>query len=999
MMDLDNYSDEDLDDILDGETINQLETHAILFTQKQAQSTQHEPQRPPPQSAFQLPAGTAEQPHYISDDDDDDGEVIDQAAQPLRAVPSIAGQQRLNHQKQQQQQQQANQQRYGQQPAFRPPNPQFTPSQHPRGPLGAPGGRALPPSQFVRPQQPPQPRPAPITRPYVGQQPPTTQGLRGASLDAEKEKEEQIRALEAELSNLRTQLTTAKGEANLIRSKYDRDVPQLRQKMAEEKARMAEEKAKMERKLQEAHKVQQVVSNELKFANADLQERGRPRTKKAVGKDGGAMTPGGRNKTKFMHMLDGFSDVEVLGVGSPSRDRAGRREQKNGGTPTKGKRKRPAVDSPSFALEMETDDGSFETGAGLFALRSSSTRSGGPSLPYDFLKLVLDHSPLPSLPLTFEAFARFCFPSKPSASFASIIFRRLPQLGVSNLINSSDNDPFRLLVDFSELLLDLWQQCLSERYHLPIYYLAALLHFILQLNAVDVAPRITSSLVPVVVTTCQLVALPRLSLKMVNERGGTVEDLEQHANPAMRKLAADIDVTQCLKLLYLCAVGCLKPPSVDQHSMPSPQAQFWKTMDLEFVVLMLSAKQPEQDWRGMLRLLRTSVMPASVGPLPKSDSSVDSNTTLAVRSRPQVQSPGSGSGSHRGGNRAGQMLPPPLPHIRNNNIVDNPKSDSASTAQVIIDCVSSYLVDTPPRWASSGSAREVSIKLAAMETLMSFASSSFGLLQLAKSDVAIPKIVSALCWAIDGLYDSNIPSESFGKLSITGADDNIKKGGSFLSLAQAQGQANNRKNKGHGYDDSGMSTPQLLSQLISRSTKLVHALVTHPRTSGIVNPIARRLATPRPTTTLTPPPAGGGPPTSTRPGPGRGRNHNGPRAGAGVPIRPTALHALHSRANASFDNSHHPRHNLNKNNNNLTSNVPSNPHASRVSNMTTALPHRYLVSLGRLNFAEEDLIFEQNIDEETVELAHELLELAVERGEGGSVKGVFVEGQHEVDGI
>ncbi|KAJ4364203.1 hypothetical protein N0V85_009303 [Neurospora sp. IMI 360204] len=709
MMDLDSYSDEDLDN-LDGDLLQQLENNAIQFTQKQAQS-QYEPQRPPRPalaSGFQLPGSTAEQPHYISDDDDDfdNGEVIDQAAQPLnlqrpdlpnpaplpfRAVPSIAGQQRLNHE-----QQQANQQRYGQQQGFRP-NPQFAPSQHPRGPLGAPG------------------RPAQITQPYVGERPPTTQR---AGLDADKQKDEAIRALEAELSNLRTQLTTAKGEANLIRSKYDRDIPQL-------KKQMAEEVGKMERRLQEAQKAQQAASNELLFANADLQEeRGRAKTKK-VGRDG-AMTPGGRNKTKFMQMLDGFSEVEVLGMGSPSRDRAGRRERlrdqgNGGGTPTKGKRKRPAVDSPSFALEMETDGGVFED-PGLFALRSNSTTTG-PSLPYDFLKLVLDHSPLPSLPLTFETFARFCFPSKPSASFASIIFRRLPQLGVSNLINSSDNDPFRLLVNFSELLLDMWQQCLSERYHSPIYYLAGLLQFILQLNAVDVAPRITSSLVPVVVTTCQLVALPRLNLKLVNEGGGRVEDLEQHSDPAMRKLAADIDVTQCLTLLYLCAVGCLKPPSVDQH-MSSPQAQFWKTMDLEFVVLMLSAKQPEQDWRGMLRLLRTSIMPGSVGPLPKPDSNADSSTTLAVRSQPQLQSRGSGS------SRGGQMLPPPPP-IRNTNNVDkspsNPEPDSqqASTAQIIIDRVSSYLVDTPLRWASAGSAREVSIKLAALETLMSFASSSF----------------------------------------------------------------------------------------------------------------------------------------------------------------------------------------------------------------------------------------------------------------------------------
>lgn len=387
-MDLDFYPDDDLDN-LDVDTLQQLENNAIQSTQKQAES-----QAP----KYPFPGGTAEQPHYISDDDDeyDNGEVIDQAAQPLnnlqraglpnpapqpfRALPSIAGQQRLNHQ-----QQQANQQRYGQPPAFRP-NPRYGSSQHPRGPVGPPGRQPLPQSQFVHQQ--PQPRPAHITQPYVGQQPPTTQGLRSGAGAADKEKEEYIRTLEAELSNLRTQLTTAQGEAKIMRSKYDRVIPQLRKEMAEQTA-------KMEKKLQEAQRAQQAVSHELLFANADLQqERGRAKTKKA-GKDG-ATTPGGRSKTRYMPMLDGFSEVEVMGVGSPSRDRMGRtdrlRDQGNGGTPTKGKRKRPAVDSPSFALEMESDGGMSED-PGLFVSRWPSSIIPGPTLPYD----VSQHCPFADL--------------------------------------------------------------------------------------------------------------------------------------------------------------------------------------------------------------------------------------------------------------------------------------------------------------------------------------------------------------------------------------------------------------------------------------------------------------------------------------------------------------------------------------------------------------------------------------------------------------------------
>jgi hypothetical protein len=45
--------------------------------------------------------------------------------------------------------------------------------------------------------------------------------------------------------------------------------------------------------------------------------------------------------------------------------------------------------------------------------------------------------------------------------------------------------------------------------------------------------------------------------------------------------------------------------------------------------------------------------------------------------------------------------------------------------------------------------------------------------------------------------------------------------------------------------------------------------------------------------------------------------------------------------------------------------------------------------LARLNFAEEDLVLEAGIDAETVELAHELLELAVTPDEGEEISEMF----------
>lgn len=50
---------------------------------------------------------------------------------------------------------------------------------------------------------------------------------------------------------------------------------------------------------------------------------------------------------------------------------------------------------------------------------------------------------------------------------------------------------------------------------------------------------------------------------------------------------------------------------------------------------------------------------------------------------------------------------------------------------------------------------------------------------------------------------------------------------------------------------------------------------------------------------------------------------------------------------------------------------------------------RYLLALGRLTFAEEDLVMEAGIDGDVVEAAHELLELAVTPDEGETVSEAF----------
>ncbi|CAM1510867.1 Fc.00g083800.m01.CDS01 [Cosmosporella sp. VM-42] len=71
------------------------------------------------------------------------------------------------------------------------------------------------------------------------------------------------------------------------------------------------------------------------------------------------------------------------------------------------------------------------------------------------------------------------------------------------------------------------------------------------------------------------------------------------------------------------------------------------------------------------------------------------------------------------------------------------------------------------------------------------------------------------------------------------------------------------------------------------------------------------------------------------------------------------------------------------------------PHTANIADISQKLSmfhggsQRYLIALGRLTFAEEDLVMEAGIDGETVDAAHELLEMAVTPDEGEIVSEAF----------
>ncbi|KLU82173.1 hypothetical protein MAPG_01249 [Magnaporthiopsis poae ATCC 64411] len=884
---MDDFSDDGFDELNDT-VLQELENNAIQFTQAQTFNQTQAPAQ-----------GAAHQSHLDAEDEDlDDTVVFDELAQqpahPLptqqqtRIIPTIG-----HHHRPQWNQQPTNQQRPSHAAALLSSRPRYPAPQ-----LGKPhdthavDGRAEPfqrppPPRAIPPVRPAGPSVAPTRfapppstgRPLLGNFSTGIASQAAPPAPAGSQNDNIIAALQARLNSLQKELTTAKGEAALLRNKFQDAQEAHEADLLRIRKQNADQLARQERIAEQAIAAEKTVATELHFARQDLRDEKGVRTrkgKKEKDRDGGgATTPkkgtaangggaAGVSRSNWA-IADGFDDIELM----PSPSKAAARRAKDAAsqpqilsvgerTPSKGKRKRPAVDSP--LLELETDDVAMLDGSPSVKDESGVSNVHPGWLPFDFLTLVLDHGAVHGHPLTFDLFARYSFPSDQSQTFASLIFSKLPLLG-------NPQDPIRLLIDFCHLIIEIWSQCLHEKYYEPIYDLVALVSFTLQLRAVQVAPHIVSYLLPVAQTTVSLVAIPRFE--------SVDGDLSNNPDPGVQRMLASVDTTQVLALMYLAALGCAGAPSdlVDGQEPTSPLLQYWTMLQPEFVLPLLSHKQKPDDFFGVLALLRTSALPSSLGPIV-----LDSDASKDV-------------------------------HV---------------VASVLINRISYFLSDRP-RWAPQRSRRLCEVKLAALQTLITFARTSFGLAKLIQSDHAIPRLVTALSGAMDMLYDMDIP---------TSASPLHDDGGPDLSMLpppqaepedpnmtqeapQPSASVPNKESPGTtaainaapvpvSIEDSHPPTA-LLHALISASVLLLHTLVT---------------ATP-----------------SDEPG-----NDAGVHGSSNVAAKLAASHGA---------------------------------------------SQRYLLTLARINFAEEDLVLEAGIDSETAELANELLELAVTPDEGEGVRNVF----------
>ncbi|CAK7267713.1 hypothetical protein SEPCBS119000_002691 [Sporothrix epigloea] len=512
-----------------------------------------------------------------------------------------------------------------------------------------------------------------------------------------------VASLQARIRTLETDLLIARGKASMMESKNKVAQRKHDAEVARIKAQKDEELAKLRQRTEVAVAAQKSAATELEFAKQDLKEEVE-KGKKGRRNDRVENPATPRKNTTSRsnwNIPDGFEDVELL----PSPSKSFGRRLRDAGvsvpaverTPRKGKRRLNATDSPTKPLETIAieDEDVFHGSPGMPA--GASQKSVPPNMaeppedpPLVFLQEILDYRSQPGEPTTIELFSRYNFPSNKKQTLTYLIFQRIPSL-------EATQGTARLMLDFCQLVLGIWSQCLREKYYAPIRAIVSLMSNILMRNPIGLTPHIMAYLVPIAQETVYLVAAPAF--------GSAASSLSNHPDYNMRQLACEIDAGATMALLQLVAFGCLSQAQSEEDTsatqnqpsqMPfsqmhrATQTWFWSVMQFEFVLLMLSSKQAPEAFLSMLSLLRTSALPDSIGP-----------------------------------------------------ITNDPSRDASVVASLIIDRISHH-IEEPPRWASHSKYTEWDVRLAALGVLDCFAQSPFGRLSLAASDCTLPRLVGAL---------------------------------------------------------------------------------------------------------------------------------------------------------------------------------------------------------------------------------------------------------------
>lgn len=300
-MDLDEFSDDGLDEIPDS-ALQELEANAIQSTQ--------------------APPAWTDTVQWVDDDDDDDldmAEVTDNRGVPVGRPPEKPHQLTPH-----------NRMPSGPAPQTRPAHAGLQASRAIGRPMPPPPVSGL--SQRYSSQTPVRP-PASQSRPPPG--------------DIVSALQQRVRALEADLN-------AAKGEVSIIRTNSTKSQQQHDVEIGRLKKINAEQVAKQERLVEAAIEAEKNANTELQFLRHDIREV----SDRSRRKDPGASAVTPKKAVKNWGYADGFDALEAASPSKQAKAKVGGSVAAHFGerTPTKGKRKRPMMDSPVKSLDTHMED-------------------------------------------------------------------------------------------------------------------------------------------------------------------------------------------------------------------------------------------------------------------------------------------------------------------------------------------------------------------------------------------------------------------------------------------------------------------------------------------------------------------------------------------------------------------------------------------------------------------------------------------------------------------
>ncbi|OCT48132.1 putative DNA repair protein Rad26 [Cladophialophora carrionii] len=188
-----------------------------------------------------------------------------------------------------------------------------------------------------------------------------------------------------------------------------------------------------------------------------------------------------------------------------------------------------------------------------------------------------------------EALVKFTLPSSPTKTFSAIVLEGTAQLTGS-----------RLPSDVLQLFVDLWSKCIKEQYYKPISLLLEVVNHIINLEMSVLDADILTALSLVLQSSITINAKNRFEHSPVYH--ATYGKFRQTPQSILNR---EINGTHCLDLMLTIAYTVSDDPKL--------LSLFWRQMNPEFVLMMLNAWQPVSDISLMLRLLSTSIFPATFG--------------------------------------------------------------------------------------------------------------------------------------------------------------------------------------------------------------------------------------------------------------------------------------------------------------------------------------------------------------------------------------------------